>query len=277
MFEGIGVLGQQPEIVEAEVGLVQRRDLEGNRTGVLSTARPCLRRRPYERFGARNKIKPVPAAVAEGRQGQLEGVLRRTCDAPRVDALQGSAGVGLIDDDGSYALSANLQPDIIHGRPAAPVAGRKGVEIAAERHAFPGPDLGGASRQEVFNVGFLGGAAVGLGLSFFPSRSPTVGSWMPVAVPMSMYRGTVSIWLALGRMTRCRVSHCWADSTWVSVAALMRPLPAFNLAPPRNAGGSCSRTWSGPSRSPCACPGTCRCPGGRQRGRPARPRPGRGT
>ena len=39
----------------------------------------------------------------------------------------------------------------------------------------------------------------------------------------------------------------------------------------RTAGCGC-RTWSAPIRSPCACPGTCRCPAGRRRA-PASPRP----
>ncbi|CAH0326608.1 hypothetical protein SRABI128_05445 [Microbacterium sp. Bi128] len=163
MLEGIRVLGQQPKIVEAEVRLVQRRDLQGDRPGrALNSGALPFGVDHDKRFGARHEVEPVPAAVAEGRKGQLKGVLRRTLDAPRVDALQGSAGVGLVDDDGSGALGADLKPDLVHRRPAPPVARREGVEVAAERYPLPRTDLGGAAGQEVFNVGFLGGAAEGL-------------------------------------------------------------------------------------------------------------------
>ncbi|MCY1242663.1 hypothetical protein D9M72_556440 [compost metagenome] len=89
MLQRLAVLSEEPQVVEAEVGLVQRRDLQRHRTRLASGCGSLpFRVQHDEGFRAGDEVEPVPAAVAEGRQGQIEEVLRDSFNPAGVHTLE---------------------------------------------------------------------------------------------------------------------------------------------------------------------------------------------
>ena len=55
----------------------------------------------HERLGTGHEIEPVPAAVAERGEDEVKRADRAAVDVAGINALQRTAGVGLVDDDGA--------------------------------------------------------------------------------------------------------------------------------------------------------------------------------
>ena len=101
-------------------------------------------------LGVGRDIEPVPAAVAEGVQRELEdhlGGLR--ADAGRIDAVRGAAGVGLVNDDGARAGHGDPQGHLLHDRPAPPVRRGECVEVGSEGRTALGRDPVAVARDDL--------------------------------------------------------------------------------------------------------------------------------
>jgi len=106
-------------------------------------------------IGAGDEVEPVPAAVAERREGQVEDALGAAPDHTRVDALLHALGVGTVDDDGAGTLRAQGKGDLIDHGPALPVGGGEGVEVAGEGDATAGAHAHAGAREHVVDVRVL--------------------------------------------------------------------------------------------------------------------------
>ena len=92
--QDILVFREDTRIVQAEVGLVHRRDFQGDLACFAGRFR-CLPLRGFEKqpLSGGRKVEPVPAAVAKGFKRQLEDGRCFPFDVAAVDALNGATGV----------------------------------------------------------------------------------------------------------------------------------------------------------------------------------------
>ena len=139
---------QRTQRVDAVLGAVEGRDAD--RHGAL--ARRFQRRVPAAAaqlgVGVGGDVEPDPAAVLERAEIDLELQTRRrgpicSPDTPEFLALHvdpGAVGLGAVHVDAAVAGEFQLQHHRVQHRPAPPVAGRKAVEVGAERHLGLGAD-----------------------------------------------------------------------------------------------------------------------------------------
>ena len=113
MLSALGFSASSPQVVEAEVGLVQRGDLQGDRAraGSSGSGPPCTLRRPAPASFApatrSNQYQPPSPKGARDRSNAVSAAVPSTRGVST--RCSGPAGVGLVDDDGaSAAASATL-------------------------------------------------------------------------------------------------------------------------------------------------------------------------
>jgi hypothetical protein len=129
-------LGEQ---LGTEVRSVHRGDADGDRPRGQPVGRHLrrpLRLLEHRAVGAGDEVEPVPAAVAERRQRQLEGEVLgvgtgRVCG---VDPLRTPVGHRPVDDHRRVGTGGrHVEGHRVDDGPPAPVAGREPVEVGAER------------------------------------------------------------------------------------------------------------------------------------------------
>ena len=138
------VLADLGEQLGAEVRLVDRGDDDVDGAVLLAVGGHLggpLGRLDDGVLVAGDDVVPVPAAVDERRQRQVEveglaGVPTSTAvDGRGVDALRAAVGHGLVDRHaGAPAGDRDRQPHLADDAPAAPVGRGEAVEVRAERH-----------------------------------------------------------------------------------------------------------------------------------------------
>ena len=146
----------------AEVGAVHRGDADGHAAGLRPVGGDVgdpagLLDDDVGVTG--HHVEPVPAAVDERGQGQVEleavGALLR--GGRRVDALRAAVGHRAVDGDrGTGTADGDVEGHLLHDGPASPVAGGEPVEVGAGRDPLAVVDPEPAAVED--RVGVQGGA-----------------------------------------------------------------------------------------------------------------------
>ena len=152
------VLADLREQLGAEVGAVHRGDADRGRAvggPVLGDLRGPLGAVDDDVLVTGDHVEPVPAAVDERLQRQLEGegATAALVGAAGVDALRAAVGHRAVDGDrGAAADEVHRERDLGDDRPAPPVAGGERVEVGAERQLLALGDPDAAPAEDLVGV-----------------------------------------------------------------------------------------------------------------------------
>lgn len=128
------VPGDGGDVAHDVVGLVERRHAE--RDGAAARGQ-VGRRLPrggadLHRLAGRLDVEPVPAAVTERGEREVDDDAGVARDVVPRDTLLDAARVRAVDDDVTRTARLDDQADLVDGRPLLPVAGRERVEVRPE-------------------------------------------------------------------------------------------------------------------------------------------------
>ena len=202
-------------------------------------------------------VEPVPAAVDERVQRQLElDGRRRSSSRPRSVSPAGRSPCRSSGRRRGASPAARIRSRTLSTHaPAAPVARRERVEVGAERRRRPPADDRGARRRPV---------------------DPRTSRPVP---PRLLRRPSPPAPAAAldVQLQHVEVAVGGQDDRAAGLSCGLQNWRAVPVRAGEDAAAAGCRTWSAPTRWPCACRGTGRCPGGRRTARPVSAGPARGT